>query len=155
MMWKEKGYNLYPDIILSDCTVSEIQVKDNGLVLIFSDYGFIKKDMDNKYYRTEGAEIVIEGYNNEELFIKEIRTHQLSEEIFFDSMNDIEFEKLLRNVNSGKWKLEIVEEFYSTGGGVYICQIRDEEDCFWIYIKMRYRNLIYLWNSIRHDWSIN
>lgn len=155
MIWRKKGYNLYPDIILSDCTISGIQIKDNKLVLTFSDYGFIKKDKDNKYYRTEGAEIVVEGYEREELSIKELRTHQLSEEIYFDSIYDIEFEKFQENVNSGKWELEIVEEFYSTGRCLYICQIREDENCFEIYFKIRYRNLIYLWNSIRFDWPFN
>ena len=155
MAWKEKGYNLYPDIILSDCVISEIQAKDNELVFTFSNYGFIKKEMDNNYYRTDGAEIIVEDYSREELFIKEKRIHQLSEELYFDSMFDVTLESLLRNVNLGKWKLEIVEEFYATGEGIYICQVREEESRFWVYIKMRYRNLIYLWNEVKHDWPVN
>ena len=155
MAWKEKGYNLYPNIILSDCTITGIQTKDNKLVFTFSNYGFLKKEMDNKYFRTEGAEIIVEDYDREELFIKEKRIHQLSEELYFDSLFDVTLERLIRNVNSGIWKIEIVEEFYATGEGIYICQVREEEGRFWIYLKMKYRNLIYLWNKVRHDWSVN
>lgn len=155
MTWREKGYNLYPDIILSDCTISEIQRKHNKLIFTFSNYGFMKKELDNNYYRTEGAEIIIEDYNSEELFIKEKRIHQLSEEMYFDSMVDVTLENLIKNVNSGKWKLEIVEEFYATREGIYICQVREENGRFWLYIKMGYSNLLYLWNNVRHDWPVN
>lgn len=155
MEWKEQGVNLYPDIILSDCTVSEIRINNTEMVLKFSDYGFIKKDRNNKYYRTDGAQVVIEGCDIESVSIKEIRTQQLCEEIYFDSMYDIETKTLFENVNMGKWRLEIVEEFYSTGGGIYIGQIRNEEDVFWFYIKMRYKKLIYLWNNVRYDFPVN
>ena len=150
-----RGCNLYPAIILSDCPIAEIQRKDNNLVLTFSNYGFIKKETDNKYYRTEGAQIIVEGYDSEELIAKEKRTHQLSEELYFDSMFDVAFEILLENVNSGKWKLEIVEEFYAVGEAIYICQVREEEGAFWLYIKIRYKNLIYSWNKVRYDWPVN
>ena len=154
-MCKEKGYDLYPKVILSDCTISEIQIKDNKLILIFSSYGFAKKEEDGNYYRTEGAEIIVEDYDRDEILIKEKRLHQLSEELYFESMFDIAFETLLKNVNSGKWKLEIVEEFYATGEGIYICHVREGKGTFWIFIKMRYRNIVYLWNNVRYDWIVN
>lgn len=155
MEWKEKDYDLYPNVILSDCAISEIQIRDNNLKFIFSNYGFIKKDENGNYYRTEGAEIIVEDYDKDELLIKEKRLHQLSEELYFESMFDITFETLLKNVNSGKWKLEIVEEFYATGEGLYICQVREGEGAFWLFLKMRYKKLVYLWNTVRYDWPVN
>lgn len=73
MAWKEKGYNMYPNIILSDCKISKIQVINKGLVFRFSDYGFVKKDTDGKYYRTDGAELVAEGFDREDFSVREIR----------------------------------------------------------------------------------
>lgn len=155
MTWKEQGINLYPDIILSDCTISGVQIKGNEMVFKFSDYGFIKKDCNNRYYRTDEAQIVIDGCDIENISIKEIRTQHLSGEIYFDSAYDIDIEEFVENVNSKKWRLEIVEEFYSTGGGIYTGQIRCEEDTFWFYVKIRYKKIIYFWNNVRYDFPFN
>lgn len=66
-------------------------------------------------------------------------------------MYKVEAKDFLVNINTGKWRLEIVEEFYSSGGGLYIVRIRGNENSFWCYLKLQFRNLVYLWNDIRYD----
>lgn len=156
MLWKEKQHNSYPDIILSDCLIVGIQIKNGKIIVDFSEYGFIKKDSkSNKYFRTDGAQVVIEKCDIDNILIKEIRTNQLSEELYFDSTYDIKTIDFLENINTGKWKFEIVEEYYSTGGGLYIGQIRKKEDTFWCCIKISFKNLIYLWNDIKYEFPVN
>lgn len=152
MKENNQGIDLYPNVILSDCVITKISLNDIGVVVGFSAYGFIKKEDDNKYYRTDGAEIVIEGLDMDNISIKEIRTQQLSEELYFDSMYDISTKDFCEKINSKEWKFEVVEEFYSTGGAMYIGQIRNGNKPFWCYIKIRYTNLRYLWNNVRYDW---
>ncbi len=153
MIWKEKGINKYPDIILSDCLITNIQTKGSEVTIKFSEYGFVKKDSQrNKYYRTDAAQIVIEQCEIEDISIKEIRTQRLSEDLYFDSMYDVERKVFLENINAGKWKFEIVEEFYSTGGGLYIGQIRGDQHSFWCHVKLQFKNLVYFWNDIRYDY---
>ena len=147
---EKKELNKYPDILLSDCEVTAIEAKGNEIIVNFSEYGFFIKDSErNNYYRTNAAQIVIEGCDIENISIKEVRTQQLSEELYFESMYEIEAKDFLVNINTGKWSLEIVEEFYSIGGGLYIIRVRENENSFWCYIKLRFRNLVYLWNDIR------
>lgn len=152
MTWKEKERNKYPDIILSDCVITNIQVEGTEITVEFSEYGFVKKDSQrNKYFRTDTAQIVIEQCDIDNVSIKEIRTQRLSEDVYFDSMYDIEFSIFLENVNTGKWKFEIVEEFYSAGGALYIGQIREGENTFWCHVKLQFKNLVYFWNKVRYD----
>lgn len=152
MVWKEKGVNKYPDIILSDCLITGIQVNGSDVIAKFSEYGFAKRDgIQNKYYRTDAAEIVIKQCDIANVSIKEVRTQHLSEELYFDSMYDVEPEIFLENINTGKWRFEIVEEFYSAGGGLYIGQIGKEEDSFWCHVKLQFKNLVYFWNEVRYD----
>lgn len=127
-------------------------MKGGDIVVDFSEYGFVKKDSDSdKYYRTDSAQIVVEQCDMDNITIKEIRTQQLSEEMFFDSIYDVEPKVFCENINTGKWKFEVVEEFYSTGRALYIGQIRGNEKNFWCCVKLQFKNLVYLWNEIRYD----
>lgn len=151
MTWKEE-INKYPDIILSDCVITNIQVKGDEITINFSEYGFFKKDSQkNKYFRTDAAQIVFEQSDIDNICIKEIRTQRLSEDLYFDSMYDIDSPIFMENVNTGKWKFEIVEEFYSTGGALYIGKIRADDNSFWCHVKIQFKNLEYFWNEIRYD----
>ena len=155
MVWKNKKLNAYPDIILSDCAIRDIQVVKNEIMVNFSDDGFFKKDIERKsYFRTDAAQLVMESCYIANISIKEVRTHQLSEEIYFESLCDIEGKEFIEKINSGKWKAIVVEEFYSSGGGLYRVRIRSSETSFWCYIKLQFKNVIYLWNEIRYDFPL-
>lgn len=155
MIWKNKKINNYPCIILSDCTIKNIQVVENEITVNFSEDGFFVKDInEKKYFRTDVAQLIIESCDIADIEIKEIRTHQLSEEIYYESMYDVEPNEFNENINSGKWKAIVVEEFYGSGGGLYRVHMRSGESYFWCHIKLQFKNLIYLWNEIRYDFPL-
>lgn len=148
----ERKRNKYPEIMLSDCIIKNIEIKGENIVANFDEYGFFIKDSEKgKYYRTDSAQIVIKKCDMENIAIKEIRTQKLSEELFFDSIYDVEFKKCLTNINMGRWKFEIVEEFYSTRRALYIGQVREKDKSFWLCVKIQFEELLYLWNNIRYD----
>lgn len=160
-MWKENGINKYPDVVLHDCLITNIEKKGEDIVVDFdrfdsSDkYGFWIKDIEkNIYYRTGSSQIVIKEYDIDYISIKEIRTQQLSEEHFFQTVSDIEPKKFIKKINKGKWKFEVVEEFYSINRLLYIGRIhvaKKHQKSFWCCIKLQFKELIYLWNEIRYD----
>jgi hypothetical protein len=152
MKWKESGLNQYSDIVLSDCHITNIEVINGEVVLSFSEWGFFKKDTKSgEYYRTEGAQIAIQGCDFDSISIQEIRAQRISEEVHFKSMYDVDEKKFLNNINTGRWRLEIVEEFNSIGRGFYTARIHQEEESFWCYIKLYFKDLVYSWGDIRYD----
>lgn len=156
MLYKNHELNKYPEIILSDCLIVNVQKMEDTVIMQFSEYGFIKKsDMDSKYYRTGSSQIIIEGCDIDEIEIKEVRNCQLQNADYCELIHDIRMEDFMRNVNQSNWKLEIVEEFYSVGGAIYRARVRACEDSFWCYIKFRFKNIIYLWNDIKYDYLVN
>ena len=87
MKWKNQDINKYSDIILSDCQIEKIQKERNDIIISFSEYGFIVKNCnDNKFYRTDGAQIVLKECEMDELSIKKIETQQSSVASFCESM---------------------------------------------------------------------
>ena len=131
MLWKKTEVNKYPDIILSDCKVTNIQVERDDITVGFLGDGFFKKDnKSNNFYRTNGAQIVIKGCDIDNISIKEVRTQRLSKDIYFETMYDLEVKDFFENINTGKWRLEIVEEFYAIGSGLYVGRIREDDEWY-------------------------
>ncbi len=153
MQWKEKDINIYPNVILSDCQIAHIEMEGDNIAIDFSKYGFFRKDnLSNKYYRTDAGKIVVEQCDVDNVSIKEIRNHQLSDDVFCNSMYDVEPSVFSNNINTGKWRFEIIEEYYASGSALYIGQIREDDKKFKCCIKVQYKDLIYLWNEIRYDY---
>lgn len=147
-MRKEMHGNQYPNVVLSDCSVIKIQVEDQRIVATFSPYGFIVKNAeDDKYYRTDGGQLIFDGCDIDILEIKEIRTERLPEETYFETMRSIELGHFLDRINSRSWVLEIVEEFYALGKGFYIGQVHTDKDTFWCHIKIYFQDLTYCWTN--------
>lgn len=155
MRWKQRATKMYPDIILSDCSVAKIHLTKEDIIVEFSEYGFIMKNKSNqKYYRTNGAQLLIKGYDIDSISIKEVRTNQLSEELYYDTMYDIELDNFIENINTKMWKLEIVDEFYSVSCLFYIGRVRTDEKSFWCYIKIGFKDLVYMWNDLNYKYPI-
>ena len=160
-MWKESGINKYPNVVLHDCLVTNIEKNGDDIIVDFDrfdssgQYGFWIKDIEkNMYYRTGSSQIVIKKYDIDYTSIKEIRTQQLSEKLFFETVSDIEPKVFIKKVNMGKWKFEVVEEFYSTDRALYIGRIhtkKKNQKSFWCCIKLQFKELLYLWSEIRYD----
>ena len=152
MIWNKREFNQFDNISLSDCHISKIQKMENNIVIDFSEYGFFVRDSkNNRFYRTDGAQIIIEDCDIDSVSIKEIRIHKLSGDTYFETMYDVQIEDFIKNINEGMWKLEIVEEYPLKGKGYYIIWVNEGENCFWCHIKLRYKNLIYMWNKIKYN----
>ena len=160
-MWKESGINSYSEVSLHDCMITNIEKSGDDIAVDFGKYdsygtyGFWIKDIAaGTCYRTGVSRIVIKECDMDYISIKEIRTQQLSEELFFDSVCDIEPEYFMKRINKRKWTFEVVEEFYSTGRALYIGRIhykKRKKESFWCCVKLQFKELLYLWNEIRYD----
>lgn len=154
-MWKHNGINKYPEIILHDCLIANIDKEGDDIVVDFDKWGFWIKDFEkDMYYRTHSGRIVIKGYDADYLSITEIRTQQLSEKKFFETVHDIKPKRFIKNINKGKWIFEVVEEFYSDGRALYIGQVQNKkkhQKSFWCCVKLEFKELLYLWGEIRYD----
>lgn len=156
MIWKGKQDKVYPDIILSDCLIVGITVKGEKILIDFSELGFaVKDEKSGSYYHTNGAQIVMEECELDDLSITEIRTQQLSDELYFDSVYNLENKDFLNNINSGKWEFEIVEEYYSVNGGLYLGKVWEKEESFWCCVKIRFKELKYLWNDLNYEFPFD
>lgn len=156
MMWKESGINKYPDIILHDCVITNIEKNGDDIAVNFDEWGFAIKDIETgMYYRTDPSQIVIKECYIDNISIKEIRTQQLSEELFFETVYDIEPKRFMKKINKGKWKFEVVYEYYSYGGALYIGQVDNKKKgkkSFWCCVELQFKELLYLWNEIRYEY---
>lgn len=152
MQWKENKENQYPNIALSDCVVKGIRIKEDKIKVIFSEYGFfIKESKDNAYYRTFPAEILIKGCTLDYTTIKLLRMEQLADGRYIEIAEDVEAMDFIEYVNTEKWSLELVQEFYSCTGGLYVGRIGEGEKFFWCYIKLYFEKIVYFWNEINYD----
>lgn len=153
MKWRNSELNKYPDIILHDCFVDEIQPINDNLVLTFSKYGFFKIIKEkNNYFRTKGGEIVVQGCLVEECSTSIVKTYQQTEQGFADLVFDIEVSDFIQKVNTKEWKLEIVEEFYASNACLFKGMIHSKQENMWCYIKLFYKSLEYQWNEVCFDW---
>lgn len=151
-MWKNMASNKYPDIILHDCFIIGINMDNDNIVLNFSEYGFFVFDKEKgNSFRTNGAQIVIEGCVVEDISIEEERMQKLGEDVFYKTLYEIKTSDFFENINSKKWSFEIVEEFYASGAGFFTGRIGTKDDRFWCHIKIYFKNLVYHWNDICYD----
>lgn len=165
-MWKESGINKYPEIMLHDCLITNIEKEGEDIIVdfgkykkSFEKYGFWISDSEkNMSYRTGESQIIIKGYND--LLIKEIRKHQLSlpEGLLMDTIYDIKPECFMKNIHKGEWRFEVVKEFYEYRRALYIGKIRikkKKQPTFGCCVQLDYKELVYLWNEVRYDHSIS
>ena len=153
-MCKNQGENLYPDVSLHDCSLTKIEVSGTDVKVKFSKYGFMKKHDDGHYYGTSGANIIIKNISKDNLMIKEIRNQKISENIFIETMYDIDGKTVINNVNSGKWRFEIFQELYAENKALYVAEVGEggskSVKCA---IKILFDSLIYEWDDILHDYK--
>lgn len=154
MQWKEHVKNNYPHIMISDCLVDEIQLVNQDIILKFSTYGIIisNKEKSNSY-RTKEAQIVLENCDISNISIKYIRRQRKITGVK-NVVQDLEFNTFINNISKGVWKLEMVEEYYSVIGGMYIARIFSKRERFWCYIQINFKDISYYWNEIDYSQSI-
>ena len=105
--------NAFPSVILHDCSIRRVFTRERDLVVDLDDFGFFVKvpEQDN-YFRTGPARLIFTCCDPDDLEIKEVRTHHLTEDQFFDSMYDVSPQEVARRVNEGSVHLTFLEEYY-------------------------------------------
>ena len=154
--WQEQKKNAYPNIILSDCTIDEIYVDNHNIILQFIKQGFVIKDnVNSRYYRTKSAQVVIEECDIDNILVQYVHVKSRRGHRLIKVVKDIEFNVFLGNLLNHKWKYEIVEEYYSELGGLFIGKIKDAKNSMWCYMKLQYKDIIYFWDEINYEAFIN
>lgn len=152
MNWKEQRENAYSDIILSDCLVDEIQVDDNDIILKFLKHGFvIRDDKDSHYYRTKSAQIIVKECDIDNISIQLVNRKRGVNRKEIQIITNIELQTFLNNILTKRWSYEIVEEYYSELGGLFIGQITESKKSMWCYLRMQFKNIVYLWDEVDYE----
>lgn len=152
MNWKEQKENAYPNIILSDCLVDEIQVNDKDIILKFLKHGFvIRDDGDAHYYRTKSAQIILKECDIDNISIQLVYRKRGVNGKVIHIIKDIELRTFFNNILKKRWSYEIIEEYYSALGGLFIGKIRESKKSMWCYIKMQFKNIVYLWDEVNYE----
>lgn len=155
MNWKKQRENAYPDIILSDCAVDKIQVSDKDIIVKFLKYGFvIREDGDSEYYHTKSAQIVIKECDINNISIQFVYRKRVMTGRIINMIKDVEPCVFMKNISRKKWEYEIVEEYYSELGGLFIGRIREAENSMWCYIKIQFKKIIYFWDEVDYDFRV-
>lgn len=149
MNWKNQRENAYPSIILSDCFVDKIQITNKELILKFLTCGFIIQE-NSRYYHTKSAQVIFEQCDIENISIQIVYNKK---RLFRHKriIRDMDTAVFVENIVSGKWKFEIVEEYYSALGGLLVGQIRTAKATMWCCFKMQFENMRYLWDEVDHE----
>lgn len=154
MKWKMNLENVYPNIILSDCIIDDIYIDGENVIMNFFDSGFIIKDYNSsKYYRTYSSQIILEKCDISNSSIKFVCKKR--KKLKVNIVKEMEFNTFFKNISTSKWRFEVVEEFYSDVGGMYIGKVRSQKESFWCYIKIYFKNIIYFWNEVDYQHSID
>lgn len=124
MKWKEQRENAYPNIILSDCPVDEIQMNEKDIIIKFLKHGFvIRDDGDSRYYRTRSAQIIVKECDIDNISIQLVYRKRGVSRQEIHIVKDIDLQIFLNNILTKRWSYEIVEEYYSALGGMFIGRI--------------------------------
>ena len=154
-MSKNREENLYPSVSLHDCSIEKIEIEGSDIKVKFSKYGFIKKHDDGHYYGVSNASLVINNVCDiENVYIKEIRTHKVSDDVYFDSAYYVDGKNFINNINSKKWHFVVTEEYYAIKKALYVGQITEGKNRFFCVIKIMYDTLIYEWQDIIKDYLV-
>lgn len=155
MEWKMNIKNGYPDVMLSDCIIDGIQMDNLNVVIRFSKTGIIVKESNNlQYYRTHAAQVILKNCDINNISMKMIQKKGGIINRKTEILRDICVKKFYNNIANAKWRFEVVEEFYSDVGGIYIGKVRNGKESFWCYIKVYFNDILYLWNEIDYKCSV-
>lgn len=147
---KYRKTNAFPGVILHDCVVDEITAVDENISVKFSASGvYVWVEAQNNYYRTGPAMIEILGCDTDNISIQEIRTNQISQKIFYRSMYEVKPSVFVRNVNAGKIRVTVLEEYYAVHSAYLILRIQErDKKGYFAHIKMQYNLLQYSWDTV-------
>lgn len=150
--------NQYPNIVLHDATVTKLEIngQENEITMHFHHGFFVDPEFDQtvaeRRYASGPAQIVFEGCDIDEIKVKEIRTQKLTDDAFFEVAHPLSLETLAANINQSKWKIQINDEYFSSGTALYTSFVYaangETLECV---LEIPYKTLWYQWDKLNHD----
>lgn len=133
--------NEYPTISISDSIVSEIMIDSNTVVFKFDNPGlWIKNNDEDCFHRTRKSVLTLYDCD-----IDNINIFLLTEKYISGEKQRIkeylEFEEIVDYINKKTMSYEIVQEYKSDIGSMFVGRIRDKKlkaDC---YLQIDYKKL--------------
>jgi len=146
--------NLHNAISLHDCYVTKI-IADKDLMFEFSDgFWIVETNKQNPYgqtLRTDKSQIYFTEFDIDNIYI--FKKFSILRRIIRTSRIEVSLEKLISNINSGKWQLEIIDEFHKGSNvlfntSLYLENRSKHMEC---QIIIEYKKMNYFWNNICED----
>lgn len=154
-MWKNADKNVNHSISLHDCRATSMSVQEHALLFHFDDGFWVsptdKRNPFGNIVRTDKSEIQLVRFEVSDIHIfKEVRVfHRMV------STKRVSFslEKLMANINSGKWELEFVYEYHAHKGVLYQCWIWMKQPPYHMecQIVIDCEEIEYHWNNLCED----
>lgn len=152
--WENRWENAYPNIILSDSVIDDLKIDKRNIVLDLKGTGFAI-NCNGKFYRSKSAQVIFESCDSENVIIKRIHRNRKINGAIINLIDEIEINVFLTNISNRKWKFEVVEEYYSAMGGLFIGKIREEKCSEWCLVKMQFKSMVYYWDKIDYSYTVN
>lgn len=155
MLWTFKAVNDVTGLSLHDCRVTQMRTQANNLVLDFANGFWITAQNQHNPYgetlRTDASQVRIIGFDIEEIYI--FCTVSLCGRHIATLRKSLPLNRLQAQINSGRWRLELIDSFY--GGGrllwnAYILSGNEtsSQEC---QLMLGYRDMECGWNRICRD----
>lgn len=157
-MWKHSDSIIKhnSNIQLKEFRVEKIHVKGKNLILEAPKEGFFilvndEQNKDYEIFKTKKAEIHFCGYDKEDVSFS---VYKMSDDDDKVNVENISFNTLIKNVNSGKYFFEFDYDCYSTIGAVFLCKlfiVQENGFCdkHSSQFSIQYDELKCFWNEVR------
>ena len=121
----------YPQVLISDCNIKGILIKNDVIIIQFDEYGVFLQDKEGgKYERKKGIQLVLHGCSLENFevqishYIKKYSflyfVNLLKRNIVLQRKYTFSFnESIIEMINNGNCTVSIVDEYYNISGGVW------------------------------------
>ena len=145
----------HSDIILSDCIVDGIEVNGHNILLKMNRTGIIiKEEKTSKYFRTKHAQVTFEECDIDNISIQLTNIICYLGKYEVAIIHNIKYDDFVQNISMGKWRFEIVEEFYSHLGGKFTGKLRMKKKSYWCNLNLCFENIAYFWNEIDYRYEV-
>ncbi len=152
-MFKNKVDGLRADICLHDCDLTKIELAENALTLFFEDgfwmLGHSNFNPSDKTLRTDASQVAFVGFDSQSSILSAAYVNRC----VFCRNGKIPFERFIKRVNSGKWKVEILG-VYSADNQIFLSGIVYQKGrCYFLDFDavIKCEKIEYFWNDIRAD----
>ena len=113
----------FPTISVSDSVIDNIQIVNSTITFRFNNNGFcVRNAKDKSYRRVSNAQFVLFNcaVENIDIFILE-ETHIFIRKKYVKK--HLDFNSFTQNVNNKNWRFEVIQEYKSDVGGLFIGHI--------------------------------